>query len=315
MRIRFLRRFSETGLTLFGVAVVSFLLVRLIPGDPVDIMLGTNVGVTAERAAELRELYGLNEPIVGQFGSWIGGVLSGDLGVSLRTGESIRDSLLRRLPVTLELTALAMGIALVLGIPIGVAAALRRDTWVDHGLRVFGLFAMSIPNFVIAVIALLIGSIVFGWTPPVGYVHFFDDPLANLQQMILPALTLSAISLAFVVRMMRSSMLEVMNQDHVRTARAKGVKAWRIVAMHEIRNALIPVVAIVGIQVAILLGGTVIIEEIFSLPGLGRLALNAIAQRDYPVVQAVILLVAVMVVITNLLVELLYSVLEPRMRR
>jgi peptide/nickel transport system permease protein len=313
--MRFLRRLLDVALTLFGVAVVTFLMVRLIPGDPVDIMLGTNAAVSAERAEELRDLYGLNEPIVGQFTAWMGRIVSGDLGVSLRTGEPIREALLRRLPVTLELTALAMGVALLVGIPVGVAAALRQDTWVDHVLRVFSLVAMSIPNFVIAVIALLVGSIVFKWTPPLGYVSLLEDPVANLQQVFLPVLTLSAISLAFVVRMMRSSMLEVLKQDHVRTARAKGVRTWRVVVMHEIRNALIPVVAIVGIQIAVLLGGTVIIEQVFSLPGLGRLALNAISQRDYPVVQAVILLVAVMVVLTNLFVELLYSVLEPRMRQ
>lgn len=310
-----LRRLGDSILTILGVTIVTFLFIRLIPGDPVDILLGMDANVSPERADEIRAIYGLDRPIASQYVAWLQQTLRGDLGVSIRSGQPIGEMLAGRLPRTLELSSLALGIAVVAGVPVGMVAALRRGRASDSAARLLALIAMSIPNFVIATTALLVGSLLFRWTPELSYLAPSEDLWGHLVQLTLPAVALSAISIAFVARMMRSSLLDVMEQDHIRTARAKGLSDARVIAVHALRNSLIPVVTILGVQMAILIGGTVIIEEIFALPGIGRMALNAISQRDYVVVQAVILVIAVLVVATNFVVDALYTVIDPRITK
>ncbi len=298
---------------LWGVSIVVFLLVRLLPGDAVQMFLGTQVAMTPAQMAELRRLFGIDKPLPLQYVDWVGRVLQGDFGVSLRTSRPVLPDILARLPISIEITVLALVIALGLGIPIGIVAALRRGTAVDTLVTVAGLLGLSIPNFWLAAMLLLLLA-----NYPIAsigtYVGLAAHPLANLTVMALPAISLGVSLAAVFMRFVRSSLLEVLGEDYVRTARAKGLLARIVVNRHALRNALIPVITVIGYQAGYLLGGTVVIEEVFALPGMGRLALNAIGQRDYPVVQGVVLLIAGLFVLTNLAVDLLYALADPRVR-
>ena len=298
---------------MLGVSIIIFGMVRLIPGDVVDVLLGAESGSPAVRA-ELRRMFGLDEPMYIQYVRWIGGLIQGNLGVSLRTGQPIGTIILRHLPVTLELALLTVLASCLFAIPLGVVSALRRNSVTDFVTRLVGLIGLSFPSFWLATMLILVTSLYFRWLPPPAFVSLREDWTTNLTQMALPTVTLTAVMSAVIMRMTRSAMLEVLRRDYVRTARAKGLGEQAVISRHALKNALIPVVTIVGIQMGYLLGGAVIVEQVFSLPGMGWLLLNAVYQRDYPVVQAAVLLLALFSVCTNLLVDIAYAVIDPRIR-
>ena len=299
---------------LFGVALVVFLLMRAVPGDVVTNLVGLEGNVTPERRAELQRMFGLDLPVHVQFVQWLRAALQGDLGSSLRTGRSVSLDLALRFPVTLQLTFLSLCVALLVAVPAGVAAALRRGRLVDYAVSVFALLGLSLPSFFLGILLILLFSLRLGWLPPAGYVPFTEAPLDNLRHMLLPSVSLGLVLAAATARIVRSTMLEMLNRDFVRTARAKGLAEPRVLYRHALRNALIPVVTVVGLQFGTLLGGAVIIEQVFSLPGVGRFALEGINLRDYPVVQGAILLISAAFIVVNLLVDVLYSLIDPRIR-
>lgn len=301
--------------TLLGMSLLVFLMLRLLPGDIVDIMVGSDPTVDSAAREQLREAMGLTAPIPVQYLNWLGDLFRGDLGTSLRSGKPVGELLLASLPVTVELAVLATLIATTVAIPLGVISAVRRDTGVDFAARVGGLIGLSLPSFWIATLALLFTSKVFGWVPKTRYISPLDDPFGNLQQMILPALALAIQLMAIEMRMTRTTMLEVLGQDFVRTARAKGLRNRVVVSRHALRNALIPVVTVVGFQLGTLMGASAIIEVIFGLNGVGYTLLQAIFNRDYPLVQAATLFLALAFVLINLGVDLLYAWLDPRIKQ
>ncbi len=298
--------------TLIGVSIGIFLMVRLLPGDIIDILLGGDITASEEVRQEAREQLGLTGSYPEQYWNWISGAVRGDFGDSLRNAEPVSAVLSDALPITLELVFLGLMIAVVFGVPLGVISAVRRDSSRDYGARVAGLVGVSVPNFWLATLLLLFTSKVFGWVPPLTYVSPLDDPIANLSQFILPALAISVFTLAIVMRMVRATMLEVLGQDYVRTARAKGVSPRKITYRHALRNALIPVITVVGFEVGVLMSGAAIVEIIFGLPGVGNQLLQAIFNRDYPMIQATTLLIAVIFIGFNLIVDLVYGILDPR---
>lgn len=310
-----LRRILLMIPVLFGVSLVTFLIVRFIPGDPVQVLLGADRRSTPEQIENIRRAYGLDQSYPVQYIKWLGHVLSGDLGKSLRTGRPLTQELGLRLPVTIQLTVFAAIIGLIPAIFFGVMAAIRRNTRLDYLTTVTALAGISVPNFFLATLLVLLFSFKLRWLPNVGYRPFTDDPILNLKLMILPALSLGLPFMAIVMRFTRSAVLEVMNQDYIRVARAKGMTQGRVILRHVMPNAGIPVLTIAGIQVAALLGGTVIVEQIFALPGIGRYIYEAIANRDYPVVQSVTLVMAAIFVTVSLIVDVLYAVLDPRLRQ
>ncbi len=307
-----LRRILVAIPTLFGISVIIFLMVRLLPGDIIDVLGGADIASDPAAKERAREQLGLTGSYAEQYWRWISGVLHGDFGFSLRNTEPVSTVLLNATPITFEIVFLGLLIAVVIGLPLGILSAVKRDSAHDYTARVAGLIGVSIPNFWLATLLLLFTSRVFGWVPPLDYTPFYEDPIKNLQQFILPAIAISVFTLAIVMRMVRATMLEVLGQDYVRTARAKGVKRKVVISRHALRNALIPVVTIVGFEIGILMGGSAIVEIIFGLPGLGNTLINAIFNRDYPVVQGATMLLAFIFILANLLVDLLYGVLDPR---
>ena len=307
-----LRRVAFAIPTLFVVSIGIFLMVRLLPGDIIDILFGGDQTASEEVKQQAREQLGLNGSYAEQYWRWISGVVQGDFGFSLRNAEPVSNIVFDALTVTLELVILALLIATLVGVPLGVLSAVKRDTGWDVAARIGGLVGLSVPSFWLATLLLLLTSRVFGWVPPLVYISPFDDPIGNLSQFILPALSISVFTMAIVMRMVRATMLEVLGQDYVRTARAKGVGRKTVISRHALRNALIPVVTIIGFEIGVLIGGAAIIETIFGLPGVGYVLLQAIFGRDYPVIQAMTLLIAFTFIFANLLVDLLYGVLDPR---
>ena len=307
-----LRRIAIAIPTLILVSIGIFLMVRLLPGDIIDILFGGDQTASEEVKEQAREQLGLNGSYLEQYWRWITGVVQGDFGFSLRNTEPVSNIVGDALVVTLELVVLALLIALLIAVPLGVISAVRRDTGWDVVARVGGLVGLSVPSFWLATLLLLFTSRVFGWVPPLTYISPFDDPIGNLSQFILPAISISVFTMAIVMRMVRATMLEVLGQDYVRTARAKGVGRKTVISKHALRNALIPVVTIVGFEIGVLIGGAAIIETIFGLPGIGYVLLQAIFGRDYPVIQAMTLLIAFTFIFANLLVDILYGVLDPR---
>ncbi|MBA2519926.1 MAG: ABC transporter permease [Chloroflexia bacterium] len=299
---------------LLGISVIVFLLVRLIPGDVIDLMLGTEGSLRPEVREQLRQTLGLDQPLYVQYVTWLGDIVRGDLGRSLRTGQPIVENLAGKLPITLELAFLSVVMSLVVAIPLGIVSALRRNSVIDFVVRVLGTIGLSLPNFWLATMLILVASLLFRWGPALIYVSPLDNLGENLKQMFLPSLALALGLMAVVMRMTRSSMLEVLSQDYIRTARAKGLRERLVIYRHALRNALMPVLTVVGIQTGHLLGGAVIVEQIYGLPGLGWFLLNGIYQRDYPVVQAGVLIIAGIFVVTNLVVDLLYAVIDPRIQ-
>jgi peptide/nickel transport system permease protein len=300
--------------TLIGMSLFIFLMLRLLPGDVVDLMTAGQEQATDDAKRKLREAFGLADPLPLQYVKWMLGLLRGDPGKSLRSGQPIAEALGQALPVTFELTVLAVLMATVVAIPLGVLSASRRDSRADFAGRVAGLIGLSIPSFWLATLTLLFTSLVFSWVPPVSWISPTVDPLANLEQMLLPAAALAVQLMAIEMRMTRTTMLEVLSQDYVRTARAKGAGERLVTYRHALRNALIPVVSVVGFQIGTLMGGSAIIEVIFGLNGIGATLIQAIFNRDYPMVQASALFLAAVFVVVNTSVDVLYGYLDPRIK-
>jgi peptide/nickel transport system permease protein len=294
--------------------VLVFLMLRLVPGTVVEQMIGADAIASPAMVAELKRFFGLDQPWWQQYGRWVAGLAHGDLGTSWRTGKPVIALILERLPVTIELTSLAVGFAMLLGIPAGILSARRRDQTIDNVTRVGTLLGLSIPVFWQGTMLILFFSIYLRWMPPVVWVDFFADPGRNLTIMALPALCLGTASAANIARTTRACLLDVLRSDYIRTAAAKGLADRIVVLKHALKNALIPIVTVAGLQIGILLGGTVVVEEVFTLPGIGRLVLWSIYQRDYPLTQSTILFVAVMFMAINLAVDMLYGYLDPRIR-
>ena len=299
---------------LLGVSVAVFLLIRLIPGTVVDQMVGTEGAYSEESMRALRSFFGLDQPIYVQYVRWLGTLLRGDLGVSWRTGLPVLQMIGSRLLVTVELTLGAMVVALAVGVPLGMLSARRENTTLDHVARIASLFSLSVPVFWQATMLILAVSLGLGWAPAVDFVSPWTDPARNLAIIALPSLALGTAVAAVFMRMTRSSLLEVMRQDYIRTARAKGLPEPAVLWGHALKNSLIPLVTVAGVQMGYLLGGAVVTEEVFTLPGVGRLLLWAVFQRDYPVVQGTILVVSALFLVSNLIVDLVYAYLDPRIR-
>lgn len=310
---RFLvHRFASMLATLAAVSIVIFLMVRLLPGNIIDVMFGGDATATpAEKAAAARQL-GLEGSYPSQYWHWIQGIFEGRMGNSLLSQRPISQILSSALPVTTELIVLGLLIALLVGIPLGVVSAVRRNSARDYISRVGGLAGISIPNFWLATLLLILFSRGFHWVPPLEYVSLFQDPVRNLEEFFMPAIAISVFTLAIVMRMVRATMLEVLNLDYVRTARAKGIPRRRVLRRHALRNALIPVVTVVGFEIGGLISGAAVVEIIFGLPGVGYTLLNAIFNRDYPVIQDATLLIAAVFLVVNMLVDVAYGWLDPR---
>ncbi len=308
------RRLLATALTLVGVSVLVFGMVRLVPGTIVEQLLGQAAMGSPEVLASFRRFFGLDRPAHLQYIDWLGAALRGDLGASWLSGKPVLALFLERLPVSAELALLAVGWSLLLGVPLGTASAMWRDGARDGAIRVGATLGLSLPAFWQGTVLILLFSVYLGWMPSLQWVSLARNPAANLLTMALPALTLGTATAAMITRMSRSSMLDVLGREYIRTARAKGVSERRVTFHHALRNALIPVVTVAGVQLGYIVGGIVVVEDVFTLPGVGRLLLDAIFQRDYPVVQGVILLLGAIFMTLNLAVDLLYAALDPRLR-
>jgi peptide/nickel transport system permease protein len=300
--------------TLIGMSLLVFFMLRLLPGDIVDVMTGGDIPAGTGSKERLREAFGLDKPLPLQYVTWVANMFRGDLGTSFRSGEPVGSILLRTLPITLELTLLAVIVATVTALPLGVVSAVSRESSFDYAARFSGLVGLSMPNFWLATLMLLFTSVVLHWIPPVNWIPPTQNLAENLRQMALPAAAIALQLIAILMRMTRTMMLEVLQQDYVRTARAKGALERLVVFRHALRNALIPVVSVIGFQIGALMGGSAIVEVIFGLNGVGNTLVQAIFNRDYPVVQATTLFVATVFVLANLGVDLLYGYLDPRLK-
>jgi peptide/nickel transport system permease protein len=307
-------RLYSMGLTLVGLTVLVFLMLRLVPGTVVEQMIGADAVYSQAMVDELKRFFGLDQPWYVQYFAWVGRLAHGDLGTSWRTGKPVILLILERLPVTLELTTLSVAFALALGMPAGILSAIRRDRAIDQVTRVGTLLGLSVPVFWQGTMLILFFSLYLRWMPPIVWVDLLTDPRRNLTIMLLPVVCLGTASAANIARTTRACMLDVLRSEYVRTAAAKGLASRVVILKHALKNALIPVVTVVGLQAGILLGGTVVVEEVFTLPGVGRLVLWSIYQRDYPVTQSTILFIAVLFMAINLAVDLLYRYLDPRIR-
>jgi peptide/nickel transport system permease protein len=300
--------------TLLGISILVFGAMHLIPGNFVDVAIGIGPEVSEEQRDAIAARYGLDAPLPVQYLRWLGNLLQGDLGDSLRSGDPVTGEIASRLPATLELTLLATVVSLIIAIPAGIIAAVNRDGPWDVVLRVIGLLGLSVPNFLIATFLVLFISTRWPVLPTTGFVPLGDSVAGNLKSLALPAISLGALLAASAMRMMRSSVLEELGKEYLTVARAKGLSSRVVVMRHAVRNALVPVITVVGIQTGYLLGGTVIVEQIFSIPGIGRLALDAVLQRDYPVVQGTTLFIAAAFVAMNTLADVVYGLVDPRIR-
>jgi len=311
-----LRRLVMFPPILLGVSILVFLAIRLVPGDAITAMLGTEAGLlTPDQRAALAAYFGIDRPWPAQYGHWIVAAVQGDLGLSVIHGRPVMAVILERFPITVELALLSMAVALAVGLPAGVLAASHPERPIDIATRVAAMLGQSTPNFLLGLVLIFVLSVGFGISPNIGvHVPLLEDPLANLREMLLPAITLGSAFAASVMRTTRSTMLDVLGDDFVRTARSKGVTEPGVVWKHAFPNALIPVVTLTGVELGYLLGGAVIVEELFALPGLGRLVLNAITQRDYALVQGAVLFIAFNFMVVNLAVDLTYAALDPRIR-
>ncbi len=307
-----LRRLGTSALVLVLASIVVFIGVRALPGDAALALAGEERDPVV--LEQLREQYGLNDPVPVQYLRYVGNSVQGDLGFSTRTGLDVREIILDRLPVTLELALLSLLVAILIGIPAGIVSALRRGTWLDNVSNAFGIVGLSIPNFWLGLVLILVVSVQLGLLPASGFVPFSEDPLANLERMIMPAIVLGTGLSAVLMRQMRSAMLETLATDYVRTARSKGLSERQVVLVHALRNSLVTVVTVLGLQLGGLISGAVITEAIFVIPGFGKLIVDAVFTRDYPVIQGVALVVVFGYVFVNLLVDLTYSFLNPRIR-
>jgi peptide/nickel transport system permease protein len=301
--------------TLFGISIIVFLVMRLIPGDTISAMIGTQYKLTELQAASLRAYFGLDKSLPEQYWIWITNALQGNFGFSVRSGRPVLGEILNRFPLTLELAGGAVIVGLIIGLPIGILSAIKRDSFIDLFGRLFSLIGLALPNFWLGTIIILVLSVYLGILPNSGnYTEFAQNPILNLEQILFPAITLGFAFSASVMRATRSSLLEELFQDYARTARGKGLREQSVIVGHCLKNALIPVITLVGIEMGYLLGGAIVVEEVYALPGIGRLLLNGISQRDYAVVQGTIIFIAFNFVVINLLADLAYAFVNPRIR-
>lgn len=315
MRAYILRRLLWMVPTLLGAVTFIFVIMHILPGDISLVILGAEGRAPdPEQLAALREQLGLNRPLYEQYVSWLWGLVRLDLGTSLWTGEAVAKEIWIRLPYTLSLIALAIIISGVLALPIGVISALKQDTWADHALRAFAIAGLSIPSFWFAILIVLFLLMVFRWFPPLTYAPIYQNPAIALQQLIFPAIALGYRQTAVAARMLRSSMLEVLREDYVRTARAKGLEERTVIYLHALKNAVLPVITVFGLEAIILFSGAVIVETIFKIPGVGTLVVQAIVRRDVPLVQGVVLVTVLFVLVVNLAIDLIYAWVDPRIR-
>ena len=300
--------------TLFGAALVIFLLMNLVPGDVALLIIGGDQGgdINTHELEKLRQQLGLNRPLFVQFLSWLWGVMRLDFGKSLWTGASVIEELMIRLPLSLEVAIAATVVSILIAIPLGTLAAIRQDTWVDYVVRVISIGGLAMPAFWTGILIILLLVIYFEWAPPLEYVSITRDPWENFQQLVWPIVTVGYRNAAVISRMTRSTVLEVMREDYVRTAWAKGLRERWVVTKHALKNAILPVITIIGTEIAFLIGGLVVTETVFTLNGVGRFMVDAIAHRDIPVVQTLVLLIAFAFVFVNLIVDLLYAWVDPR---
>jgi len=312
-----LRRLGLFIPTLILTTLIVFVLFFLVPGDAALVILTGEEGagaVTDEDIARMRHELGLDRPIHVQYGSWIWGILRGDLGTSIWYQTPVVDEIKDKFAVTLELSIFGIAMAFVMAVPLGIISAVKQDTWPDYISRIVSLVGIALPTFWLSILMVYFLAYTFNWLPPLGYATLWEDPLLNLEQLFFPALAIAFHDLAFTARVTRSSMLEVLREDYMRTARAKGLKEMAVVGRHALKNAILPVVTVSGYQFARALGGVIIVETIFVVPGLGRFVIESILHRDFVVLQAVILLTAAVVLTLNLVIDLLYGVLDPRIR-
>jgi peptide/nickel transport system permease protein len=299
--------------TLIGVAILTFVIMRAVPGDIVALRYAGS-SVPQDIIDQERHILGLDKPMWAQFVDWMTSISHLDLGQSLWTGHSVIDEVQVRVPLSIELAVLATLFAVALAIPLGVVAAVKQDTWIDYAIRVFSIGGLAMPSFWIGIMMVLVTLTLWGWAPPVVFTPLFEDPIANLAGLILPAIAVGYRYSAVSMRMTRSTVLEVLREDYVRTARAKGLRETLVVVRHALRNALLPVVTVVSLEFAFLIGGLVVTEQVFNLNGIGKLLVDAVAHRDYPLIQALVLLLAAVFVIVNFVVDMIYVVLDPRIR-
>lgn len=311
-----MRRLMQALIVFFLVLIGIFFAMRLLPGDPIMMVVSKQMASTATEAdiEKLRHEYGLDKPLLVQFFNWLGGVFRGDLGVSITNGRDVLEDIMRRLPVTLHLGLLAMLISFFFGIILGTISAVRRGTWIDTVVTSFANIGITIPVFWLGVVLMYIFALKLGWLPVFGYTSPFTNFLENTRQIIMPVFCLSVTSVAVIARQARSSMLEVLHQDYIRTAWSKGLIERSVVIRHALKNGLIPVIVLAGLGLSGIIGGSVLIETVFNIPGMGRLAVTAMLNQDYPVVQGVVLFFAAMVLLTNLVVDLAYGWLDPRIK-
>ena len=312
MVVALVKRLLVSVPILFGMSIVVFGILRLVPGDPVYSILGLNS--TPKLAAQLRAQLHLNDPIFVQYAAWIGGVLHCDFGYDYRSGQPITELIGNVLPVTLELVILALGLAILFGVPIGMLAAVTRGRIPDKLAMGATMLGISVPDFWLGIVLILVFSLRFGWFPASGFVPLNQDVLQNLKDMILPAIALGAAFAAVLIRITRAAMVDVLHEDHIRFTRAKGIGERSVIFRHALRNAAIPIVTVIGLQAGYIVGGTIVVEQVFALPGLGSLLLNATLARNYPIVQMGVLILGVSFVLANLAADLLYIVLNPRLR-
>jgi peptide/nickel transport system permease protein len=299
--------------TLIGVAILTFVIMRAVPGDIVALRYAGS-SVPQDVIDQERHILGLDKPMWAQFVDWMTSISHLDLGQSLWTGHSVIDEVQVRVPLSIELAVLATLFAVALAIPLGVVAAVKQDSWIDYAIRVFSIGGLAMPSFWIGIMMVLVTLTLWGWAPPVVFTPLFEDPIANLAGLILPAIAVGYRYSAVSMRMTRSTVLEVLREDYVRTARAKGLRETIVVVRHALRNALLPVVTVVSLEFAFLIGGLVVTEQVFNLNGIGKLLVDAVAHRDYPLIQALVLLLAAVFVIVNFVVDMIYVVLDPRIR-
>lgn len=306
------RRLGQMLLALFGVSIIVFALIHLVPGDPVRIALGTRFD--PDVYAALVERAGLDRPILEQYFTWLGGAIRGDLGVSFRSGQPVTGLVLERLPATLTLAGASLFVALAVGVPLGVISAVRSGSKLDYVASAASQIGVSIPDFWAGIMYILLFSLTLGWLPPSGYVSLFDDPMGWLSHLLLPALAVGLVSASIIFRFVRSAVLEALNQDYTRMARAKGLSRSRVLWDHVLPNAWIPIVTVVGLQLGFMLGGVIVVEIVFAWPGIGRLAFLAVGDRDFTVLQGTVLYIAFVFLLINLIVDILYGWLDPRIR-
>ena len=315
MRAHIIRRLLLIIPTLFILSILVFLSVSFIPGDVIDVMQSRMDGLGRVDREQLEQMLGLDQPVYVQYGRWLGGIiLHGTLGRSLMGDWAVEEKILGRLPVTVELGVLSIVIGLLIALPVGIYSAIRQDTAVDYAGRSIAILGLATPNFWLALMVMIYPAVWWGWSPPMRLIKFSEDPLGNLGMFLIPSLILGTYLAAATMRMTRTMMLEVLRQDYIRTAWSKGLKERVVVVRHAVKNVLIPVVTLIGLQLPILVGGAVIIENIFNLPGLGRLMLVALNDRDFPVVAGINLVFGTAVMGINLVIDLVYAVLDPRIR-